>query len=199
MKQARKKYGDQTEEERAIALKLLGSKPMQSEPVAQPKEPDPKDSKPDPSNPPEEGESLSKHIKNRKKLQEQREREQRLEVERLKRAAKSSQPDTVDLGDLHRLVATPGSNDALEFCIPCVAPYSVVQDWPYKFKIQPGIEKRGKAVKKMLNALIATCKEQHKPYIRSVKDTDCIQVLLTGVKISGLPSKRKNYKGRGRR
>jgi len=191
------KYGEMSDYERELTMQLLGSVPVKlnsaKDDFQQTKE---QDEKPPPA-PAEEGESLSKHLKEQRELMRKRRAEANERVKALKK--QSQQSGNMETEEqVHRLVHNPKKDDELEFAIPMVAPWKVVQSWAYSYKLQPGIEKRGKAAKKILHALIATCQEHHKPYMRSVKDTECIQVMLTGLKIAGLPSKKKKFKGRGR-
>lgn len=198
IKARNEKYGELTEYERALRMEILGSVPvslkLKEDEVKKNEEVQGEKSAPVPA---EEGEMLSKHIKEQSVLTRKRQLQANERVKALRK--QSQQGGTMETEEeVHRLVHNPKKEEDLEFAIPMVAPWKVVQDWPYSYKLQPGIEKRGKAAKKILNALIATCPEHIKPYFRSVKDTECIQVMLTGLKISGLPSKRKNFKGRGR-
>merc|ERR1719233_1362172 len=126
---------------------LLGSVPVKlnsaKDDFQQTKEPDEKHT----PAPAEEGESLSKHLKEQRELARKRRAEANERVKALKK--QSQQSGNMETEEqVHRLVHNPKKDDELEFAIPMVAPWKVVQSWAYSYKLQPGVEKRGKAAKK---------------------------------------------------
>ncbi|KAF2640381.1 hypothetical protein P280DRAFT_34630 [Massarina eburnea CBS 473.64] len=142
------KYADQDEEDRALALRLLGAKSEQNaaETVAQDKR-----SK-------EEEAAVTK----------QRRRDQHLRAQAMGKAAEEARraaqanpaaQDEDDEGDevlrsnllaLDSFTGRPLPNDTLLSAIPVCAPWSALASYKYKAKMQPGALKRGKAVKEIL-------------------------------------------------
>lgn len=54
-------------------------------------------------------------------------------------------PEDVDVSEIDKLTGVPKHNDILTFGLPMLAPYSTIQTYKYRVKIQPGPLKRGKA------------------------------------------------------
>ncbi|PVI07482.1 hypothetical protein DM02DRAFT_580858 [Periconia macrospinosa] len=141
------KYADQDEEDRALALRLLGAKSEQyiAEETAQSKR-----SK-------EEEAAANK----------QRRRDQHLRAQAVGKAAEEARraaqegnaQDDDDEGDevlknnllnLDAFTGRPLPNDTLISAIPVCAPWAALSTYKYKAKLQPGALKRGKAVKEIL-------------------------------------------------
>ncbi|KAF1963632.1 hypothetical protein CC80DRAFT_588001 [Byssothecium circinans] len=143
------KYAEQDEEDRTLALRLLGAKSEQNaaETVAQDKR-----SK-------EEEEAANK----------QRRRDQHLRAQAMGKAAEEARraahenptqdnhdEDETDevlksnLLNLDAFTGRPLPNDTLISAIPICAPWSALSTYKYKAKMQPGALKRGKAVKEIL-------------------------------------------------
>jgi len=55
--------------------------------------------------------------------------------------------ENVDVTEIDKLTGVPKSNDITIGIVPMCAPYSAIQTYKYKVKIQPGTLKRGKAMK----------------------------------------------------
>lgn len=53
-------------------------------------------------------------------------------------------PEDIDIAEIDKLTGLPKHNDTLLFAIPMLSPYSTIQTYKYKVKIQPGTLKRGK-------------------------------------------------------
>jgi predicted ribosome quality control (RQC) complex YloA/Tae2 family protein len=139
------KYADQDEEDRALALRLLGAKSEQS--VAETAAQDKRSR--------EEEAAANK----------QRRREQHLRAQAVGKAAEearhaashSQENDTEDdehlrasLLSLDAFTGRPLPGDTLLSAIPVCAPWSALSTYKYKAKLQPGSLKRGKAVKEIL-------------------------------------------------
>jgi predicted ribosome quality control (RQC) complex YloA/Tae2 family protein len=141
------KYAAQDEEDRALAMRLLGSQSGQkaAETAAQEKRQK------------EEEAEASK----------QRRREQHLRAQAVGKAAEQARqaaqegnaPEDDDEGDevlktnllnLDAFTGRPLPGDDLLTAIPVCAPWSALSSYKYKAKIQPGSTKRGKAVKEIL-------------------------------------------------
>ncbi|KAF2688028.1 hypothetical protein K458DRAFT_415103 [Lentithecium fluviatile CBS 122367] len=139
------KYADQDEEDRALALRLLGAKSEQN--VAE-----------------------TAALETRSKEEEaaankQRRREQHLRVQAVGKAAEEARQaalqnqendaeDDEDLRtsllNLDSFTGRPLPGDTLLSAIPICAPWSALSTYKYKAKLQPGSLKRGKAVKEIL-------------------------------------------------
>ena len=53
-------------------------------------------------------------------------------------------PENVDVSEIDKLTGIPKANDNILFAIPMCSPYSTIQNYKYKVKLQPGTMKRGK-------------------------------------------------------
>lgn len=143
------KYADQDEEDRQLALRLLGAQsgPSAAETIAQEKR------------------SKEEEIAANK----QRRREQHLRAQATGKAAEEARkaatggtagPDddgaddealVANLNNLDAFVGRPLPEDEILSAIPICAPWSALATYKYKAKMQPGSMKRGKAVKDILS------------------------------------------------
>ncbi|PSN64452.1 hypothetical protein BS50DRAFT_678556 [Corynespora cassiicola Philippines] len=184
------KYANQDEEDRALAMQLLGSKSGQQAAEAAAQE---KRSK-------EEEAQANK----------QRRREQHLRAQALGRAAEQARTaaragdaqddDAADddalrsqLLNLDAFTGRPLPGDEILSAIPICAPWSALASYKYKVKMQPGAIKRGKAVKEILMRWDAAGKDaratdkhskdveriwpQEMELIRGWKETEVVGVL----------------------
>lgn len=153
-KRAAKKYADQDDEDRLLAMQLLGSnrgqerqKELEADKAAR--------------------EAKLQADKERRRLQHAKAAEkERARYERLEKQAASGGTEALDQDDeiskeqleqerldmlsLDRLVPTPVPGDELLAAIPIVAPWAALSRQKYKIKLQPGNLKKGKAVKEIL-------------------------------------------------
>jgi predicted ribosome quality control (RQC) complex YloA/Tae2 family protein len=136
LKKIKEKYGEQDDEERALALKLLGSKLVkemmpEDAPVAEvlpPPEHEPKPVREQPS---------KRHLEEeRRQVREVLQDENLLSEEELK-----------GIGELDSLTGQPLDTDTMHFCVPMCAPYSAISHYKCKVKLVPGNLKKGRAVK----------------------------------------------------
>lgn len=141
------KYANQDEEDRTMAMQLLGSK------VGQEKA---------------EAEAQSKRAREEEAAaQKERRREQHLKTQRdgkaQEEARRMAQEEEAGDGaedederpaevDLDALVGTPLPGDEILEAIPVCAPWSALGRYKYKAKLQPGSQKKGKAVREILGA-----------------------------------------------
>ncbi|KAF1919315.1 hypothetical protein BDU57DRAFT_512349 [Ampelomyces quisqualis] len=142
------KYAAQDEEDRELAMRLLGSKSGQqaAETAAQEK----------------------RRKEEEAQAQKQRRREQHLRAQAAGKAAEEARlvaqegnaQDEDDEGDevlktnllnLDAFTGRPLPGDDLLTAIPVCAPWSALSTYKYKAKIQPGSTKRGKAIKEILS------------------------------------------------
>jgi predicted ribosome quality control (RQC) complex YloA/Tae2 family protein len=140
------KYAAQDEEDRELAMRLLGSKSGQqaAEAAAQEK----------------------RQKEEQAQADKQRRRDQHLRAQAAGKAAEEARlralenAEDDDEGDevlktnlqnLDAFTGRPLPNDELLTAIPVCAPWSALSTYKYKAKIQPGSTKRGKAVKEVLS------------------------------------------------
>ena len=137
------KYADQDEEDRAEAMRLLGSKAGQEKA--------------------EENSRAQKAREDEAELQRQRRREQHQRTqkdgkqqEELRRLAQEETGDVDDDDeqvtaiDLDTLIGTPLPGDEILEAMPVCAPWNALGKYKYKAKIQPGSQKKGKAIREIL-------------------------------------------------
>ncbi|KAJ9603177.1 hypothetical protein H2200_012472 [Cladophialophora chaetospira] len=155
-KRAAKKYAEQDEEDRALAMHLLGSdraqeqkKEVEAEKAAR--------------------EAKAQADRERRKAQHAKAADrERARRERLEKAAAEGDGNTGVLDEddelskeqleqersellaIDRLVPLPEPGDELLSAIPVIAPWSALARQKYKIKLQPGGVKKGKAVKEIL-------------------------------------------------
>ena len=55
-------------------------------------------------------------------------------------------PEDVDVSEIDKLTGLPKPNDNFLFAVPMCSPYTTIQAFKYKVKIQPGPMKRGKGI-----------------------------------------------------
>lgn len=141
------KYQDQDEEDRELAMRILGSKAGQEKAA---EEAAAKQAKA----------AAAAETKERRRLQhEKAQREGReLEAQRVREAAAGDADEDDDdeqdphagAVDLETLVGAPLVGDELLEAVPVCAPWSALGRYKYKVKLQPGSQKKGKAVREIL-------------------------------------------------
>jgi predicted ribosome quality control (RQC) complex YloA/Tae2 family protein len=151
-KRAAKKYADQDEEDRALAMQLLGSNRAQEQR---------KEAEVDKA----AREAKAQADRERRKAQHtkaaERERARRERLEKQGEAAavldeddelskEQLEQERQELLSIDRLVPLPEPGDELLAAIPVVAPWSALTRQKYKIKLQPGSVKKGKAVKEIV-------------------------------------------------
>ncbi|GAD99221.1 hypothetical protein ANI_1_620104 [Paecilomyces variotii No. 5] len=147
-KKAAAKYADQDEEDRELALRLLGSN----------------------SKPNKAAQAAAEREKRNAEVEAQRERRRAqharaAEAERRRLAAleegaddydeETAKAEAADLSWLPALVGTPLPEDEVLAAIPVCAPWAALTTYKYRAKLQPGTVKKGKAVKEILGRWIA--------------------------------------------
>jgi hypothetical protein len=99
--------------------------------------------------------------------------------------------------NLDALVANPHVNDILLHAIPVAAPWITLQKYKYKIKIQPGSQKRGKAVSQAISIFLKQSETEatEKELIKSITDPEWMVSMLSKVKLGtqadGKPKKNK--------
>ena len=148
-KKAAAKYAEQDDEDRELALRLLGAnkgKASKAAAAAEAKE-----------NREKEAEAQ------RKRRQAQHERA--AEAERRRQALfeeggddydeETAAAEAADLEWIPALIGTPRPEDEILAAIPVCAPWASLSRYRYKVKLQPGAVKKGKAVKEILGRWVA--------------------------------------------
>ena len=87
---------------------------------------------------------------------------------------------------LDSLTGQPLVEDNLLFAVPVCAPYSSMQNYKYKVKVLPGMNRRGKAAKTALQLFIRdkTATDREKDLLKAIKDQDISKNLPNKIKIA---------------
>jgi len=206
LKKIKEKYGEQDDEERALALKLLGSKLI--------KEMQPKDQ---PAEVVEEVKAApvfpedNKEVKLRADEEKQRVREKREKIEEEKRQVREvlqdenllSEDELKGIGELDSLTGTPLDHDSMHFCVPMCAPYSAVSNYRCKVKLLPGNLKKGKAVKLVTGIWLNSSElpDSIKELIRSMTESELLLSIMGNVSVAaaGVQKMQKDMKKKAKR
>ena len=196
------KYADQDEEDRELAMRLLGSKSGQQQAEA--------------------AAAARKAKEEQEVAQKQRRREQHLRnqaagkaAEEARRADLAGKRDTataandaeeneaaddeamrLELAGLDALTGRPLPGDELLAALPVCAPWTALATYKYKAKMQPGMVKKGKAIKEILTKWQADAKDGKKvdhqshdmekiwprevELIKGVKETEVVGIVPVG-------------------
>lgn len=139
------KYKHQDEEDRELALRLLGSAAKPTTPSGKTKE---------------QREAEIDAQKQRRKAQHEKaaqaeQRRQKAFFAEAKQGQEGSLPEEdIDLSSISSLVGTPVAGDEIIAAIPVCAPWSALGQYKYRAKLQPGSTKKGKIVKEVLGKWI---------------------------------------------
>ncbi|TKX21826.1 hypothetical protein C1H76_6323 [Elsinoe australis] len=138
------KYADQDEEDRELAMSLLGSRKPEAAPEATT----------------ETGsKETAEEARARRREQHLKKQKAGLEAEEIRRlnldegvpdAGEEDEQSGSLAGMLDGLVGTPLSGDEIIEAIPVCAPWAALGRYKYKAKLQPGTVKKGKAVREIL-------------------------------------------------
>ncbi|EME81343.1 uncharacterized protein MYCFIDRAFT_114319 [Pseudocercospora fijiensis CIRAD86] len=140
-KKLAEKYADQDEEDREIAMRLLGSRKAEEK---------------------REAEAAAKAAKTetaeetraRRRAQHEKAQREGLEAEEMRRLNLEDGADDADdeaaLTQLDTLIGQPLAGDEILEAIPICAPWAALGRFKYKAKMQPGQQKKGKAVREIL-------------------------------------------------
>lgn len=212
-KKIAQRYADQDEDDRAEAMRLLGSTAGRERAEEEARAKTAKL---------EEAEKL--RIKRKEQQQRAQEewqrREQQRRLEEDDAAHDDEDDDETNHVDLGTLVGTPLHGDEILDAIPVCAPWSSLQTYKYKVKLQPGSQKKGKAIREILGAWTAAGANRRNVDVHSEdkeriwpremelinlwKDTEIFNVLpVSKVRVmmsgsgGGQSSKGKGRSGRG--
>ena len=177
-KRAAAKYSLQDEDDRELALSLLGVAPKTTETSAA-KEEAPKET-------PEQRKA---------RLREQHQRAQAVglaeEARRHQQGADEAECDEEENIDtpLDSLVPDPYADDVILDAIPVCAPWGAMGRYKYRVKLQPGAQKKGKAIREVLHGWIGDkgrMRGKEKELVTGWKETEAIACVGVGkVKVFG--------------
>ena len=203
LKKIKAKYADQDEEDRELAMKLLGAEgrkksagmtkkaarmkekaanDFEERKLAKPQAP----SAPEPAPPKwKRHESAADMSADADVGEAQPKVEMPLE-ERLK-------IESERLSIINRIVAFPLRHDEIEYCLPVCAPIAATNGLKYRMKVTPGAQKKGKAAKLAMDILLRApfATKDELAAARLVNDADTAVCLPSGCKISMPPGAAK--------
>ena len=160
------KYADQDQEDREIALKLLGSKVGEERRQAEAAEK-------------ATAKETAEEARARRRAQHEKAQREGLEAEEIRRLnleeglEELGEEEVSALTQLDALVGTPLPGDEILEAIPICAPWSALAKYKYKAKMQPGQQKKGKAVREVLGKWVKDANDPKKIDYRS-QDTEKI-------------------------
>ena len=146
-KKAAKKYADQDEEDRALAMQLLGSAKAQEKKEAATVDKAARDAK-------MAADKERRRAQHDRAAQAERVRQEKLAAgevpDNVEQDEEVAEQERLELANLDALVGTPVAGDEIVAALPVVAPWSALGRCKYKTKLQPGSLKKGKAVREMV-------------------------------------------------
>eukprot|EP00188_Purpureofilum_apyrenoidigerum_P001535 Plantae.Rhodophyta-Purpureofilum_apyrenoidigerum.ctg18549.p1 GENE.Plantae.Rhodophyta-Purpureofilum_apyrenoidigerum.ctg18549~~Plantae.Rhodophyta-Purpureofilum_apyrenoidigerum.ctg18549.p1 ORF type:complete len:1070 (-),score=280.39 Plantae.Rhodophyta-Purpureofilum_apyrenoidigerum.ctg18549:362-3571(-) len=188
LRRMKKKYADQDEQERELALMALGAAPVSKAGGSSEESSDAEQatgSGRDEKVETQEGSDM-------KKPSDQTKRRERAEVQHVK-----EEEGIVDLemvgaeivSALDRLTGQPLDNDILLNAIPVCAPYNVLASYKYKVKLLPGSLKRGKAYQQSVSYFGRMAGKEEVgmrewSLIKSVPDNEALPAVLPNVRVT---------------
>jgi predicted ribosome quality control (RQC) complex YloA/Tae2 family protein len=146
-KKAAKKYADQDEEDRVLAMQLLGSAKAQEKKEAATVDKAARDAK-------IAADKERRRAQHEKSAQAERIRQEKLAAgevpDDLEQNEEVAEQERLELANLDAFVGTPVPGDEIVAALPVVAPWSALGKCKYKTKLQPGSVKKGKAVREIV-------------------------------------------------
>ncbi|KAI9139262.1 fibronectin-binding protein A N-terminus-domain-containing protein [Paraphysoderma sedebokerense] len=102
--------------------------------------------------------------------------------------------------NLDSLTGQPDPNDIILYAIPVAAPYSSLQKYKYKVKLTPGSMKKGKASKLAMSVFLGIADvEREKECLKSIGDAELIGTMLGKVKVSAASLESVKGKAKGKK
>ncbi|KAI4718227.1 hypothetical protein E4T48_05546 [Aureobasidium sp. EXF-10727] len=144
-KKAAQKYADQDDEDRRLAMEILGSKAAEEKREAEEEEKAKK------------AES-AEAAKERRRAQHEKAQREGLEAEEIRRLNLEEGIEALDeeetsaVTQLDAYVGTPLAGDELLEAIPVCAPWAALAKYKYKVKLQPGAQKKGRAIREIMDS-----------------------------------------------
>ena len=146
-KKAAKKYADQDEEDRALAMQLLGSAKAQEKKESAALEKAAREAK-------FAADKERRRAQHERAMQTEHLRQERLNAGDVASGIEDdvgmTEQERLELANLDALVGTPIAGDQILAALPVVAPWSALAKCKYKIKLQPGSVKKGKAVREIV-------------------------------------------------
>ncbi|CAD0053143.1 unnamed protein product [Aureobasidium pullulans] len=143
-KKAAQKYADQDDEDRRLAMEILGSKAAEEKRQTEEEEKAKK------------AES-AEAAKERRRAQHEKAQREGLEAEEIRRLNLEEGIEALDeeetsaVTQLDSYVGTPLPGDELLEAIPVCAPWAALAKYKYKVKLQPGAQKKGRAIREIMD------------------------------------------------
>lgn len=137
------KYADQDDEDREMAMKLLGSRAAEERREAAAAEKV------------VEKES-AEEARARRRAQHEKAQKEGLEAEEMRRltleegSQELDEEEAAQMAQLDSFIGTPLPGDEIIDAIPVCAPWNAMGKYKYKVKLQPGQQKKGKAIREIL-------------------------------------------------
>ena len=158
------KYKDQDEEDRELALRLLGAKKEESPSPAASKGKSRADRAAE-----LEAQKQRRRAQHERAAQAERRRQEALQSGEDLAVEGDNIDEVSDLKSLPCLVGTPVVGDEVLAAIPVCAPWSALGQYKYRTKLQPGPTKKGKAVREIVGRWVAEGMAREKELERSRK------------------------------
>ena len=105
---------------------------------------------------------------------------------------------TYDLFEMNDLTSQPTPDDTILFAIPVAAPYSTMNNYKYKVKMQPGTTKKGKAARAAVSVFIGMKEGTNveRDLIKAVNESELFKNLPGKVKLVNTGNLSKGGKKR---
>jgi predicted ribosome quality control (RQC) complex YloA/Tae2 family protein len=209
LKKIKKKYGEQEEEERAIALTVLGAKKvkeMDGPGVATSEQGDEGDQAQD--------KQCIEDVKGSKQVAAQppriSRRQDKKDVIRLmdeEGIEELNELEKESLDVLSMLTANPFPDDIVQYALPICAPYNALSGYRYRAKLLPGAVKRGKAYRSALVLFLRQAEKDMRSFVqerdamRATPENDAVHMMLGNVRVMapGLAEAQRGRKMRGKK
>ncbi|CAN8074278.1 unnamed protein product [Agarophyton chilense] len=184
LKKMRKKYMDQDEVERSIALALLGSKPVKEVESTTDEIADESESS--------HLEEVSEQNTPQTERPPRRKRMEKQEGLRMSSAEGLKELERLESECSHileTLTAIPRAEDAIRYALPVCAPYSAISNYRYRVKLMPGTSRRGKGYRAAVAVMLKEAEKdlsrfkQERDAMRLTPESEGIHMMLGNVKI----------------
>ncbi|KAA8497307.1 Nuclear export mediator factor Nemf [Porphyridium purpureum] len=207
VKKMKKKYAEQTEEERELALQMLGAMKLKEERAADEQKEKKQTVAAGESRATAGDMSSQADVSTEKGSNGQRGvdvkmtfKERKAEARQVKQLMQDEgiyelSPAELDaLSSLDLFTSVPVQDDIIEFALPVCAPYSALSSYRYKVKLLPGTLKRGKAYKqahsvflhaaeKALTSAPPSCSVAERDALRGISENDAIMTIMSDVRV----------------
>ncbi|OEU20848.1 DUF814-domain-containing protein [Fragilariopsis cylindrus CCMP1102] len=188
LKRMAKKYADQDEEDRELALIALhaGEKSKKTEKKKAPQI---------------KSDGYDGKRKNKaEKTAEQESWKNTLSEEGIIEGNNEEEDAVDDTAELDKLTGKPLGEDLILFAVPVCAPYQSLSKYAYRVKLTPGNMKRGKASKQCIDMFLreSAVPEHCRGLIKNVADNEWVQAICGDVKISAAGASKAIQKSKAK-